>query len=71
MILAQKVKAGVMLYAMLMSVILSLLLQFYMERVSAAKRQSIMQLEQAKIMLQLEMERQKTESEKIKENERN
>ncbi|WP_161981022.1 competence type IV pilus minor pilin ComGG [Streptococcus sp. S784/96/1] len=51
MLLKKKVKAGVLLYALLMSAIFALLLQFYLGRVQAAERQNHVQLSAAKAYL--------------------
>lgn len=51
MLLKKKVRAGVLLYALLMSAIFALLLQFYLGRVQAAERQNHVQLSAAKAYL--------------------
>ncbi|WP_202922613.1 competence type IV pilus minor pilin ComGG [Streptococcus sp. S784/96/1] len=51
MLLKKKVKAGVLLYALLMSAIFALLLQFYLGRVQAAERQNHVQLLASKAYL--------------------
>ncbi|WP_306345024.1 competence type IV pilus minor pilin ComGG [Streptococcus sciuri] len=51
MILKRKVKAGVLLYALLMAAIFTLLLQFYLGRVRANKIQQLAQEEASKAYL--------------------
>lgn len=55
MLLTKKVKAGVLLYALLMASIFTLLLQFYLHRVVAAERQLQAQTLQSKAMLMAEL----------------
>lgn len=51
MILRRKVKAGVLLYALLMAAIFTLLLQFYLGRVKASRIQQLAQEEASKAYL--------------------
>lgn len=53
--LMKKVKAGVLLYALLMAAIFSLLLQFYLNRVLATERQNQSQLSAGKAYLIAEL----------------
>ena len=53
--LMKKVKAGVLLYALLMAAIFSLLLQFYLSRVIATQRQNQFQLAASQAYLMAEL----------------
>ncbi|MGT2924961.1 competence type IV pilus minor pilin ComGG [Streptococcus caviae] len=53
--LTKKVKAGVLLYALLMAAIFSLLLQFYLNRVLATQRQNQLQLSASQAYLMAEL----------------
>lgn len=61
MLLTKKVKAGVLLYALLMSAIFALLLQFYLGRVLATQRQSQAQLLSSQAQLMAQMTREMAE----------
>lgn len=51
MVLKAKVKAGVLLYALVMSMIFVLLLHYYVARIAATKRQEQAQIEAGKAMV--------------------
>lgn len=61
MLLTKKVRAGVLLYALLMSAIFALLLQFYLGRVLATQRQSQVQLLSSQAQLMAQMTREMAE----------
>lgn len=63
MLLTKKVKAGVLLYALLMASIFTLLLQFYLHRVVATERQLQMQTLQSKAILMAELTKDLAEGE--------
>ena len=55
MLFKKKVKAGVLLYALLMASIFTLILQFYLHRVVASERLLLVQTQQAKASLVAEL----------------
>lgn len=55
MLLRKRVKAGILLYALLMSAVFALLLNFYLLRVQANERQSIAQLSASQAFLMAEV----------------
>lgn len=61
MLLMKKVKAGVLLYAVLMASLFTLILQFYQYRVIASERQLQAQLLQTKAQVMAEMTKQLAE----------
>ena len=54
-LLKRKVKAGILLYALLMAAIFALLLQFYLRRVVASERQHQAQIKSAQAYLMAEI----------------
>ena len=56
-LLMRQVRAGILLYAMLMAAIFALLLQFYLGRVVASERQHQAQLKHAQAYLMAEISR--------------
>lgn len=58
MILMRRVRAGILLYALLMSSIFLLLLQVYLHQVDYYKREYVIQMENSKVFLMAELVRQ-------------
>ncbi|MEX2784795.1 competence type IV pilus minor pilin ComGG [Streptococcus sp. H49] len=62
MLLRMKVKAGILLYALLMSAVFTLLLQFYLNRMVAAERQHQAQITASQAFLMAEVTRDLADS---------